>query len=247
MTPSARLTTSYIVCLTCVSLHLVLHMSASNILHLSSFGTYYILHLSNLTSYIFLPQYILQAMSYVFTRQYYTTVLVWAQQHGVDLTSCQCRVDVLHLTSYILPMQTSYINILQWYWAPWISSASAVMELFHSVLLILHRLITCTIVYDQNLWEKKMHLLQSVKESCSKHPNGQAAPAEASSVGETSSSQKMVLTSRRNIALMTGRHAEHWSSQPQQQTQKCKHCQTSPCRLGVALDIVQFEEQLRIE
>ena len=59
-----------------------------------------------------------------------------------------------------------------------------------------------------------MHLLQSVKESCSKHPNGQAAPAEASSVGETSSSQKMVLTSRRNIALMTGRHAEHWSSQP---------------------------------
>ena len=132
---SFRLTTSYVVCLTCVGLKHITSSSLRYILHLASLGlrTSYILYLSgsvHLTNYV----------SSLLVSNIH--LLIWAQQHGVDLTSCQCRVDVLHLTSYILPMQTSYINILQWYWAPRISSASAVMELFHSVLLILHPLIT---------------------------------------------------------------------------------------------------------
>ena len=66
MTPSARLTTSYVLHPTSVQSY-ILYLSAS--VHLM---TYIYHHSVHITSYVFLPQYILQATSYVFTRQYYT-------------------------------------------------------------------------------------------------------------------------------------------------------------------------------
>ena len=151
-------------------------------------------------------------------------------------------MDVLHLTSYILPMQR--VDVLHQHPAVILSRVNLFCLCCNGAFPKCTSFtapsfsLVCTIGFlcDHILWEKvasPLEKLQGVKKSCSEHPSKRKLPPlwwnfffseNCSYIPQKGWTLLLWPADMLNIGLYNP-----------QQTQKCKHCQTSPCKFWITM------------